>query len=104
MKDDHAIGERDDHLHDVLDDDERDAGAVNVAHQLDGGADLGRRQARHGLVEQQHLGLGCQRPGDLEALAAGRAEAARGASASRAEADVVDAPARALSRAAAAPG
>ena len=31
-----ALGERDDHLHDVLDDHERDAGAVDVAHQLDG--------------------------------------------------------------------
>ena len=29
-----ALGQRDDHLHDVLDDDERDPGAVDLPHQL----------------------------------------------------------------------
>ena len=47
------------------------------AHQLDGLADLGGREAGHGLVQQQHAGLRGQRAGDLEPLAPGRAQAAR---------------------------
>ena len=46
-----------------------------LAHQLDRLAHLGRRQAGHRLVEQQRLGLGGERAGDLESLAPGRAEA-----------------------------
>ena len=70
-----AARQRHDDLHDVLDDHERDAAAMDVAHQLDRLLHLGRRQAGHRLVEQQHLGLGGQRAGDLQPLAAGRAEA-----------------------------
>ena len=84
------LGQRDDHLHDVLDDDERDAGAVDLPHQLDGRADLGRGEAGHGLVEQQHLGLGGERAGDLEPLAPGRAEALGRRIGDGAEADVID--------------
>ena len=48
----------------------RRTSSIAVAH-------LGRRQPGHRLVEQQHLGLGRERAGDLQPLAAGRAEAAR---------------------------
>ena len=70
-----AAGQRDDHLHDVLDDHDGDAAAMDAPHQLDRLAHLGRRQAGHRLVEQQRLGLGGERAGDLQPLAAGRAEA-----------------------------
>ena len=69
------LRQRDDHLHDVLDDHDGDAAAMDAAHQLDRLAHLGRRQAGHRLVEQQRLGLGGERAGDLEPLAPGRAEA-----------------------------
>ena len=43
----------------------------------------------HRLVEQQHLGLGGQRPGDLQPLAAGRAEAVGRRVGDEAEADAL---------------
>ena len=62
----------------MLDDDERDAGTVDVAHEIDGELHLALAlRPGHGLVEQQHLRLGRQRAGDLQPLAAGRAERAR---------------------------
>ena len=52
----------------MLDDDEGDALVVELVHQVEDVVDLGRGEAGGHLVEQQQLGLGGQRLGDLEAL------------------------------------
>src|SRR5215469_8214385 len=63
MKHHHPARKRHDDFHDVLDDDERDAGAMNVAHEVDGKLDLALGETGHGFVEQQHLWLGGERAG-----------------------------------------
>ena len=77
IEDQHALGQRHDHFHDVLDDDDGDAHFVNAPDQRDGLAQFGRRQAGERLVEQQEPRLGRQHAGDFEALSPGRAERAR---------------------------
>ena len=72
-----AFGERQDDLHDVLDDDQRDAARVDAAHQADRRLHLGRIEAGQGLVQQQQPRLGRQRARDLQPLAPRRAEHAR---------------------------
>ena len=74
---DHARGERHDHLHDVLDDHERDAHAVDATQQLDRALDLAGCQPRQRLVEQHQPRLQRQHARNLQPLAAGRAEPAR---------------------------
>ena len=69
-------GEGKDHLHDVLDDDERDAACLDAAYQFDRLAYLDRGQPGQRFVQQQQTWLRGQRPGDLEALATRRAQCA----------------------------
>ena len=74
----HALGQRHDHFHDVLDDDDGDAhvrecartSAIAACNSVGG-------QAGERLVEQHQPRLGREHAGDLETLAAGRAERAR---------------------------
>ena len=75
VEDDDALGEREDHLHDVLDDDERDAHGVDRAHELDRLMDLGRGEPGEGLVEEDQTRLGREHARDAEALAPRRAQA-----------------------------
>ena len=70
------LGEREDDLHDVFDDDDGDAALLDLAHEVDGEAHFGRGEAGQRLVEQQQLRLGGQRAGDFQAFAAGGAERA----------------------------
>jgi hypothetical protein len=73
----HPARQRHDDFHDVLDNDERDAGAMDVAHQVDREFYFLLGEARHGFVEQQHLGFSGERAGDFQPLAAGRAKRTR---------------------------
>ena len=50
---------------------------MDVAHQIDREPHLVLRQPGHRFIEQQHLWFGRERPGNLQPLAAGRAERAR---------------------------
>ena len=77
VKHHHARRQRHDDFHDVLDDHQRDAGTMDVAHQIDRELHLALGEARHRFIEQQHLGFGRERTRDLEPLAAGRSERAR---------------------------
>ena len=77
VEDQDALGQRHDHFHDVLDDDDGDAHVVDAPHQRDRRLQFGRRQAGKQLVEQQQARLGGEHAGDFEALASRRAERAR---------------------------
>jgi len=90
VKNNHAIGEGRDHLDDVLDDHDGDAGGVDVADQRDSALDIRGRQAGHGLVQQQHFGSRRQGAGDFEPLAPRRSETARRRIGKGPEADVLD--------------
>ncbi|MEY9676231.1 hypothetical protein ABIE93_006165 [Bradyrhizobium elkanii] len=63
---DGAVDQRHHDLHDVLDHQHGDAGGAHLAHQLDAGLCLDRRQSGEDFVEQQQLRLGGERAGDLE--------------------------------------
>ena len=45
---------------------------MDVAHQIDRELHLAQGEACHRLIEQQHLGLRCQRACDFQPFAAGR--------------------------------
>src|SRR5262252_1646636 len=62
------VGERHDHLHHVLHHADRQAElAVYAAHELHGRRGLERREAGHGLVQQEQARLGGEGARDLEA-------------------------------------
>ena len=63
-----------------------DAGVAHPADELDAHLGLGRRQARHHLVEEQELRLGRERARHFEAALLGRREVAAGAPARAGEA------------------
>ena len=52
VKHQNAGRQRHDHFHDVLDNDERDAGAMDLAHEIDRQLDLALCQPRHCFIEQ----------------------------------------------------
>src|SRR5229473_2866325 len=70
VEDDDTLAHADDHLHHVLDDDERDAAVVDSAEQDDRLVHLAAAQAGHHLVQQQDARFHRQRSRELEALAA----------------------------------
>ena len=74
IEDQHALRQHHDHFHDVLDDDNRDAHFVDAAHQRDRFLQFGRSQAGKRFVEQHQARRGGEHAGDLQPLAAGRAE------------------------------
>ena len=53
-------------FHDMLDHQHGDAGIAHLAHQVDAGFGLDRRQPRQHLVEQQQLWFGRERPRHFE--------------------------------------
>ncbi|HEX8025651.1 MAG TPA: hypothetical protein VF484_05575, partial [Candidatus Limnocylindrales bacterium] len=69
VEDDHAGGELVHHAEQMLDDDDRRAGPVDPADDLDRAVDLGRIEAGQGLVEEEHLRLGREGTRDLQELA-----------------------------------
>src|SRR6202035_3926942 len=70
----HALGERQDHFHDVLDDDERHSELMDAADQRDRLLQLRRGESRKLFVEQHETRAGREHPGNLEALASGCAQ------------------------------
>ena len=69
-------GQRHDRAHDVLDQQDGEAGAlVELAQEGHHDVDLGGPQPGHHLVEQQQLGLGGERARHFEALAVGQGQA-----------------------------
>ena len=77
VKHHHPGRQRHDDFHDVLDNDQGNAGTMDVAHQIDGKLHFALGEACHRFVEQQHLGLGRQRAGDFKPLAARRSQRPR---------------------------
>jgi hypothetical protein len=89
----------------VLDDDDGDAALMDAPDQGNRVLHLGRRQPGHRLVEQQHLGLGGKRPGDLQAACGPGVPRLPGRRIDDvAEPDALQAPSRALARASCALG
>ena len=74
---DDALGHRGDHPHVVLDHEEREAAAVQLADELHQPGDAALVHAAGHLVEQQHARLGGERARELEALALAGGERAR---------------------------
>ena len=74
---DDALGHRRDDPHVVLDHEEREAAAVQVADELHQAGDAALVDAAGDLVEQQHARLGRERARQLEALALAGGERAR---------------------------
>ncbi len=71
----YAGGKRHHRAHDVLDQEDREAGlAIELDQDLDHAVGLRRPQSRHHLVEQKELGVGRERARDLEALAVGQGQ------------------------------
>src|SRR5262245_5308083 len=78
MEHEHARGERHHGAHDVLDQQDGEAAlAIEVAQDRDHAIGLRGAQARHHLVEQEEFGIGCERTGDLQALAVRQRERRR---------------------------
>jgi len=76
IEDQNVPGESHDYFHDMLDDDDGDAGLVDTAYQRNRLLQFGWREAGKRLIEQQQARLGCKHAGDLQSLAARRAERA----------------------------
>ena len=68
---DDVLGDRHQHFHHVLDHQHRHAAREDAPQQIDRIVRLGRRQARHHLVEQQQRGLRRERARDLQPLLVG---------------------------------
>src|SRR5207247_6787065 len=62
----HAVGEAENDLHDVLGDHQSDAALVNPPHQLDGRLDLDRIEAGQRFVEQHEARRGGEHAGNLQ--------------------------------------
>src|SRR4029434_11021105 len=78
LEDDDPLGQRHHHLHHVLDHAESYFElTVDPAHQLHRLRRLGRSEPRHGLVEEEHAGLGGEGPRDLQSLLVGQSEVRR---------------------------
>jgi hypothetical protein len=75
---DDPVGDAHDRLHHVLDDEERDAVAIDLAEQLHRAVHLLRVEACHDLVQQEKLGVHRQRPGELQPLQVRDREVRRG--------------------------
>ena len=76
MEDDQAIDEGNEGVDDVLDPDDRDAGAADVADQIDQRGAFVLREPAGDLVEQEHARLGRERARELEPLAVEKRERA----------------------------
>src|SRR5438067_4994205 len=69
MQNEHTLGERENNLHDVLDDQDGDAARGNLAHEGKRALDLARVEAGIDLVEHQHARPHGEALGGLETLA-----------------------------------
>ena len=82
----------------MLDDDQRDAARVHRAQQIERLVDLGRIEAGHHFIEQQHFGIERERLRDFETLAIGNREVACGPVADARETDDLEQFLRVLER------
>src|SRR5262249_42884364 len=70
-EDEHMFGEAHHRLHDVLDHQDGNAASAQIADNWNDISDLRRVEPGQNLVQQQQLGIGCERPRKLEPLAPG---------------------------------